>query len=287
MTSGKTIITYLIDGTPTGIKTVEFSNRLIKGIAIPRKDFKIALERKELQSSGIYFLLWEDQDGNSLAYIGQATILWKRIDQHNKDNVKDFWNTAVAFTYKDGTLNESDINYLEKELIKEAKQINRFKIENGNSGNKWLIQEFRIPDMIEFIKDLKILMTNLWFNVLKELVDKKELKNKERVYFLTIRWSQATWIYSEEWFIVMKGSKWPIELQEWQKKKGYAFRNRPVLLEKGIIKEENGEIVFLQDHWFTSPSWACDFVSWGSFNGWDFWKNKEGKTLDEVERKNT
>jgi len=64
----KTIITYLVDWTPTWIKTVEFSNRLIKGISIPRKDFK-DINIEELSFSWIYFLFGEDEEWNDLVYI--------------------------------------------------------------------------------------------------------------------------------------------------------------------------------------------------------------------------
>lgn len=287
MQKWKTIITYLIDWTPNWIKTVEFSNRLIKWISIPRKDFKDSLKRKELESSWVYFLLWEDEDGNSLAYIWQATILGKRLNDHYKDTEKDFWNYIIAFTYKDWTLNESDINFLERELILESKNIDRYKIKNWNSWNNWLIQEFRIPDMVEFIEDLKILLSNLWFNLLKPLIDKKELKNQEKLYFLNVRGTEARWLYNEEGFIILKWSKWPIDMQKSViEKKYYAFRNRPKLLSKWIIKEEWDKIIFLEDYPFTSPSSASDFISWWSFNGWDVWKNKDWKTLDEIERKN-
>ena len=50
----RTIVTYLIDGNPAWIKTVEFSNRLIKWISIPRKYLKDSLKRDELKYSWIY-----------------------------------------------------------------------------------------------------------------------------------------------------------------------------------------------------------------------------------------
>jgi hypothetical protein len=34
-------------------------------------------------------------------------------------------------------------------------------VKNGNSGNSGLIQEYRIPDMIEYISDLEILLSSL------------------------------------------------------------------------------------------------------------------------------
>lgn len=285
MINWKTIITYLVNWDATSIKTVEFSNRLIKWIYVPRKDFKDAIKRNELQNSWIYLLLWEDEKWNLLAYIWQATILWKRLNDHYKDTNKDFWNIAIAFTYKDWTLNESDINFLERELIKDAKNAWRYNIKNGNWWNNGLIQEHRIPDMKEFIEDLKILLESLGFKLFKELVSNKELKSEDNIYYLSARWSKAKWIYNNEWFLVLKWSMWPLELQKWVlKNKWYSYRNRPLFLEKEVIKEENWCIIFLKNHLFNSPSSSASFISWASLNWWIEWKNKEWKTLDEIER---
>lgn len=286
MNNWKTIITYLVNWDATSIKTVEFSNRLIKWIYVPRKDFKDAIKREELNNSWIYLLLWEDEEWNLLAYLWQATILWKRLNDHYKDSNKDFWNIAIAFTYKDWTLNESDINFLERELIKEAKNAWRYVIKNGNWWNNGLIQEYRIPDMIEFIDDLKILLESLGFKLFKELVSKEELKNEDNVYYLTARWTKWKVIFTNEWFIVLKWSRWPKSLVDSMiKNKWYAYRKRPKLLEKWIIKEEWDEIVFIKDYVFNSPSWVSDFLTWRSTNWWLLLKNKDWKTLDEIERK--
>lgn len=282
MNSWKTIITYLIDSTPSWIKTVEFSNRLIKWLSIPRKDFKESLKRKELDNSWVYFLLWEDENWDNLAYIWQATILWKRLNDHYKNTEKDFWNYAVAFTYKDWTLNESDINYLEKKIIWEADDIWRYKIINWTSWNNWLIQEYRVPDMNEFIEDLKILLSNLWFNVLKELINKKELKDESNIYYLTSRWSNCKWIYSEEWFIVLKWSKIsPKEVIPYQRDLWYIEKNRKLLVEQWVVLDW----IFILDHVFKTPTSACNIIAWWNQNGWIEWKNKDWKTLYEIERK--
>lgn len=51
----------------------------------------------------------------------------------------------------------------------------------------------------------------------------------------------------------------------------------------------NGDIVGVDDKYklkvsvsFTSPSSAGQLVLGGSINGWVEWKDKEGKTIDEV-----
>lgn len=64
-------------------------------------------------------------------------------------------------------------------------------IKNGNSGNNGLIQEYRIPDMIEYIEDLKILLLSLGFPLLESIVDKKNIENNG-IYFLKERNSNAT-----------------------------------------------------------------------------------------------
>lgn len=287
MSQSRTIITYLVDGNPQWVKTVEFPNRLIKGISIPRKDFSIAIKnRHELDLSGVYFLLWENDSGNKVAYLWQATILGKRLNDHYKNTEKDFWNTAIAFTYKDWTLNESDINFLEKELIAAAIAANRYVIKNGNSWNNGLIQEYRKPDMEEFIDDLRVLIANFGFNVLKPLVNEKDLYESDTLYYLHSRWSDARWLYTEEWFIVLKGSRWPKNLVKSEiERKQYAYRNRPLLLSDWIIQEDGDQIIFTQDYLFTSPSSAAVIVLGRSTNGRVQWKDESGHTLDENERK--
>jgi hypothetical protein len=67
--------------------------------------------------------------------------------------------------------------------------------------------------------------------------------------------------------------KWVIELRE-------------RLKENGILKEENGILLFLSDYIFNSPSAASSVVLGRHSNGWTEWKNKiNNKTLDELYRK--
>lgn len=277
----KTIITYLVDWNPSWIKTVEFSNRLIKWLSIPRKDFKDSLKRKELDFSWIYFLLWEDEDWNNLAYIGQATVLKNRLTSHYNDTNKDFWNSAICFTYKDWSLTESDINFLEKELITEAKKVNRYEIKNNTVWNYWLIQEHRMPDMEEFISDLKILILNLWYSVLKEVISKKEIENNDNLYYLKSRWSDAKWIYTEEWFIILKWSKLAIDNVNCIGERDLNKRNSFI---EQKCKKEWSEIIVSEDTPFKSPSLASFIVTWSSMNWWDAWKDRDWKTLNENER---
>ncbi len=57
------------------------------------------------------------------------------------------------------------------------------------------------------------------------------------------------------------------------------------LVQKGIVREEEEEIVFLEDYLGSSPSFAASLLMGRSTNGWTKWKMSNGKTLDEMERK--
>ena len=60
------------------------------------------------------------------------------------------------------------------------------------------------------------------------------------------------------------------------------------MLNKGDILEKEEKYYLMKSMSFTPPpppSGAACFVLGGSRNGWAEWKNKDGKTLDEVYRK--
>lgn len=62
-------------------------------------------------------------------------------------------------------------------------------------------------------------------------------------------------------------------------------RQREELLSKQSIVKSEDKYVLKITLEFNTPSGASDFVLGGSTNGWVEWKNKDGKTLDELYRK--
>ena len=73
---GKTITTYLIDGTPKGVQTVVISNRTMIAYNIPRTRIDILREdeRKELRTPALYILIGEEESGNPKAFKGSPTL---------------------------------------------------------------------------------------------------------------------------------------------------------------------------------------------------------------------
>jgi hypothetical protein len=59
---------------------------------------------------------------------------------------------------------------------------------------------------------------------------------------------------------------------------------RKKLVESGVLVQEDGHLRFTQDYLFNTPSGAAAAVLGRTSNGWVDWKNKDGKTLNEVKR---
>lgn len=90
------------------------------------------------------------------------------------------------------------------------------------------------------------------------------------------------WDTEKEEFTVMKGSTIATEVVN-------SFRPYRLSERRRIINEHSqmvdGAITLTDDITFPSPSMASIQILGRPSNGWTEWKNKEGKTLDEVYRK--
>ena len=56
---------------------------------------------------------------------------------------------------------------------------------------------------------------------------------------------------------------------------------REDLLEQEIVEYKSGRHLFVQDYTFNSPSAATDFILGGSNNGWNYWKDENGKIIND------
>ena len=67
--------------------------------------------------------------------------------------------------------------------------------------------------------------------------------------------------------------------------KKYNAQRKELLDNGGIVLSSDGKYILTTTLVFNSPSGASDFVIGGSTNGWAEWKDKDGKTLDEIYRR--
>lgn len=56
---------------------------------------------------------------------------------------------------------------------------------------------------------------------------------------------------------------------------------RDDFLDKEIVIQKDGKYVFSQNYTFSAPSTAVDFIIGGSNNGWDYWKDSNGVSIND------
>lgn len=212
------------------------------------------------------------------AYIGESENIKDRLKQHNKE--KDFWEVAVVFISSNQRwqLSKADIKLLEHSAYIKAKKAKRYFI-NQNIPTRSPVTEAREADLIDLLNTIDILLTSLGYPIFTELVSgiDSEIEDED-VFYTTYRESNAKGIYTNEGFVVMKGS----QVTAKEGTKGFKMNHiLEGLIETGVVNR-NG--VFTEDHLFTSPSTAIDVIVKASYNGWNSWKNINGLTLHDVYR---
>lgn len=276
----QTIQIFLPNGSPRGIKIAEITNRVVKAVLIPRNQLENAAKRPEVNNVGLYFLFGtSDESAKPLVYIGEAEDCWERLKQHNRK--KEFWSHACLIVSKINAFTKAHVKYLEHVAVKNASEVNRFKSQNGNAPNAPHITESMEADLYDNFETIKILLSTLGYPVF-DSIDKKEVDKKEIMY-MNGRGVKAEGDLIDDGFVVFKGSE--AIKKEVPSCPQYVINARQKLIEDGTLELNGEHYIFKDNHVFRTPSGAAMMI-WGrSANGWTEWKNKNGKTLDELKRK--
>ena len=283
MTYGKSIELFLANGTADSIITAELSNWNGKAIKIPRIEVSDC-KRKDIQEPGVYFLFCKDEDNDEdSVYIGEAENVKERLVQHLRDAAaekeKYYWNTAVIFI--GGDLNKALIRYLENRLVELAKESNRYKILTKNTYKNTVLKESQIAAMEEFLDNIKVLVNALGYKVLEPLrqVNTTDKDLNDNLLYLKTGATDAVGAVTTEGFVVLAGAKINEKISEKTLSKGI------IKLRKKHFEAEhvNEDFVTTEDILFSSSSAAACFVTGYSISGPANWKDKNGKTLKEIE----
>ena len=274
-TSKKLEIIYH-NGQPDGIRSIRRHLSTMTTYVIPRPLLSEAKKITGINRPGIYYLINEN-DENKIAqiYIGQTRNGVVRLDDHNRS--KDFWNKAIMFLADSKTFSLDMISGLEEYAIMKAHESNRYKVENSVKP-KYEIDEYDLPSIEEMYEEIQFIMATQGYKM-----DNAKMSMNEADIFQTSRKGIiARGVYGGDKFQVLEGSEInlekPVHLEKYN-------RQRKELYEKDDIVKQGDKYVLTVTLEFNTPSGASDFVLGGSTNGWAEWKNKDGKTLDEIYRK--
>ena len=274
-TSKKLEIIYH-NGQPDGIRSIRRHLSTMTTYVIPRPLLSEAKKITGINRPGIYYLINENDENNiAQIYIGQTRNGVVRLDDHNRS--KDFWNKAIMFLADNKTFSLDMISGLEEYAIMKAHESNRYKVENSVKP-KYEIDEYDLPSIEEVYEEIQFIMATQGYKM-----DNAKISMNEADIFQTSRKGiVARGVYGGDKFQVLEGSEInlekPVNIEKYN-------RQRKELYEKGDIVKQSDKYILNVTLEFNTPSGASDFVLGGSTNGWTEWKNKGGKTLDEVYRK--
>ncbi|MDY4997344.1 MAG: GIY-YIG nuclease family protein [Bacilli bacterium] len=273
------VLTMILrDGTSTGIIECSLDDWFGISYKIPRNKLKNAASLKAIKNSGVYILFGEDEDtAEKIAYIGEAENIYSRIEQHNRN--KDFWNECIVFMSENNSLNKAHIKYIEHELYNISLSTKRFIIKNDVKPTKSSLGTADEIKAKKFIEKIKIITSMFGYRLFDELVTNEDNSNDDNKFYLKFGGEIiGTSILTDEGTVILKGSKIRNEILS---------SLSPSLLNYCKRERSSSDIVdgvFINDHLCSSPSMAAVVLLGRNANGRNEWKNKDGKSINDLNR---
>ncbi|MDF1839231.1 MAG: GIY-YIG nuclease family protein [Planctomycetota bacterium] len=279
--SPKTIQIFLPAGDPQGIRVAEITTRIVQVLEVPRKLYGEFAKMPVSQQVGIYALFSSTEDTVESVYIGQSGDLRTRLGQHDKSDRS--WDKALIVVSNTNSLTQTHALFLEFVCIRELRSAGRYSDSNGNSGTNPHTPAPLEADCMEIFETASTLITTLGYPLFEPIARRSDSSDELAEFLCNGNGSTGRGTYTQEGFVVFKGSSGPKASTDSLSKHSYA-KLRPRLISEGAIEEVADRVVFLKDYLFASPSAAAVALLGRSANGRTEWKTENGQTLDEVLR---
>lgn len=281
----KTIQIFLPGGDPQGIRIAEITTRILQVIEVPRSLLSDFLAMPESKQVSLYFLFGDSEDHmEESVYIGQTGDLRTRLAAHHKE--KEFWQRALVLISRTNSLTQTHTLYLEWHCIQAARRAGRYQAQNGNLGCRPHTPAPLEADCLEIFETGQTLLSTLGHPLFEPVVKESEAANVSEVFHCRASGANGRGVYTEEGFVVLKGSVGRRDNVPSIDGTGDAsLRKR--LLETGVMLIEGDTVVFQRDHLFRTPSGAAVALLGRTANGWIEWKDRQGRTLDAIKRQTT
>ena len=271
------ITIFVPDGDPDSLRFVEKSNWTGIGVVFNRTNYKQVVIQEEFNKTGVYVLVGSSEgSGLPTIYIGEGDPVKDRLNQHYSK--KDFWDWAVFFVTKDNSLNKAHVQHLEARLLELAHAAKQCKVDNTQKPLAPTLSKSQTADVESFLLDVLSIFPLLGLGVF----EKTETTSKPgELLFIEAKGIKATGYEDPKGFVVLKGSQ--LVKNEVPSIHAYMTTLRKDMLEQGVISANGNGYVFNQDYVFNSSSTAAGVTQGRTANGRRDWKNKEGKTLREIQ----
>ena len=289
---GQSLELFFIDGRPDGMLTAEVFNWTGHVLMTPRTQLADALKRREAHHTGVYILLGETDEGRTRAYIGESEDISERIRTH--DAKLDWWTSAILVTSTANNLHKVHVKYLEARLVEQARQANRFLLENGNTPPRSSLSEAASTNMEQFLEQILLVLPAIRVDgfLLKTRIPGMDTAlPKQPGDGLTAKFEMktprhgiaATALLKNGEFIVEAGS---VGRSTWEGPPTHSYRALfDELAASGIFSIQGDHRVFAKSYAFRSPSAAGAVLNGRATNGPESWRvaGGSGKTYKEWE----
>ncbi len=260
------------------MRIAEITSRTVKVVQVPRAHLDAACSRQELSNVGVYFLVGETTAGLPQVYVGEAEDCATRLRQHNK--AKDWWTSALVCISKTQDFTKAHVKYLEWFCHQAILEVGRYRAENNTVPTKSFVPEPVVADLMDHFETMKTLVSTLGH----PFFDKVQVVAVADRFVCKGKKAQAYGDYVDDGFVVYAGGVANKEFAA--SAHAYLIPIRDALVEAGVLVQNDTDTLrFAKDHVFPSPSQAAAIVLARTANGWIEWKHPDGRTLDEVKRK--
>lgn len=178
----------MLDGDATGVLRVYAATQSIIAYKLPRDSLESYKKREDLAKSGVYLLL-----GNGMVYIGQAGArqngasgIVARLQEHDKDESKDFRTEALFFVSKEDTLGQTELSYLENAFFEKVSKADRYLVINSNKPTPGNITEEKEAELETYIWYAEQVLMMLGYKVFKPLKAEQKMLKKNAIEVLEL-----------------------------------------------------------------------------------------------------
>lgn len=151
---------FATTGDPQGIRHVDKSNWSGRAVVFSRDQVGQLKSEPGSNQAGIYILVGNAAE--ETIYIGEADPVGDRLKNHVAN--KDGWNWGVYFFDQNHKIGKTEVQFLEAELIAQAKQIDRAILLNKNSPTQPTMSLAAKATAQAFLADMLLILPLLGIN---------------------------------------------------------------------------------------------------------------------------
>jgi len=268
---------YVPDGSPEGVLMMTKDNWNGTLVSCPRSLITSRKNLEEFNRPGVYILLGPKDDVVQRIYIGEGDPTIDRLIEHNAK--KDFWTTVVCCTTSaNHGLHKAEIQYLESRLCKIAAELKIADLENRNAPQTPSLSQAEVAKVESYLTTFLELAPLMGIDAFERPEAGSAASNS---LFIKNGHISAEGYVTAQGFLVKKDSEatktdTPSLLSSSKKLRAH-------LMENGVLVPAGEKLVFAQDYMFRAPSPAAEVILGRSENGRRIWKDKDGKTLADLQ----